>query len=74
MLVEGTSRLNARMNGRVALRTLIYFAVTSLFNALLGVLLVLAIRPGDPGETTQIYTSTGFNGAQVLDGLLDLGR
>ncbi|KAJ1519683.1 hypothetical protein ONE63_004946 [Megalurothrips usitatus] len=83
-LIAGTSRMNARMNGRIALRTLVYFALTSLLNAMLGIALVLAIHPGDPRRT---WDQAGLGGlalppdprdardrAQVMDGLLDLGR
>lgn len=77
----GTSRLNARVNGRIALRTLVYFALTSLLNAMLGIGLVLAIHPGDPlsfGEDGPPLDSRDTRDprdrAQVMDGLLDLGR
>ncbi|XP_034249836.1 excitatory amino acid transporter-like [Thrips palmi] len=80
-LIAGTSRLNARMNGRIALRTLVYFALTSLLNAMLGIVLVLAIHPGDPlsfGEDGPPLDSRDTRDprdrAQVMDGLLDLGR
>lgn len=81
-LIAGTSRLNARVNGRIALRTLTYFALTSLLNAMLGIVLVLAIHPGDPlsfgGDEGPPLDSRDTRDprdrAQVMDGLLDLGR
>lgn len=64
------------MNGRIALRTLVYFAVTSLLNAVLGIALVLAIHPGDPraSELSDRRPQDPRDRAQVMDGLLDLGR
>lgn len=73
-LIAGSASLNARMNGRIALRTLIYFVTTSLFNAILGICLVLLIHPGDPGLHT-VTEAVGSNKAvNLLDSLLDLGR
>ncbi|KAE8752469.1 hypothetical protein FOCC_FOCC000591 [Frankliniella occidentalis] len=75
-----TSRMNARMNGRIAVRMLVYFACTSLLNAMLGIALVLAIHPGDPLRTWDQDgmpppdPRDGRDRAQVMDGLLDLGR
>jgi Na+/H+-dicarboxylate symporter len=36
------------MNGMIALRTLVYFLLTSLVSSLLGLLLVITIHPGTP--------------------------
>lgn len=76
-LIAGSASLNARMNGRIALRTLVYFATTSFFNALLGICLVLLIHPGNPGMHSG--DSLAARGAErktsnLLDSLLDLGR
>ena len=55
------------MNGMMALRTILFFILTSLLSACVGLVLVLAIHPGDPdtknilgsGTTEQkkVYTS-----------------
>merc|ERR1719270_2346469 len=47
-LITGSASLNAKMNGMVALRTIVYFLVTSLISALVGLVLVLWIHPGNP--------------------------
>ncbi|KAK3866235.1 hypothetical protein Pcinc_028213 [Petrolisthes cinctipes] len=78
-LVSGSASLNAKMNGRIVVRTILYFMATSLLNALLGVLLVIAIHPGSPlakqalteGLSSQNSTASNVN---ILDGFLDLGR
>jgi solute carrier family 1 (high affinity glutamate transporter) protein 2 len=74
-LIAGSASLNARMNGRIALRTLIYFSTTSLFNSILGIALVTFIHPGDAGMHNNL-DSTLSNGKTVnlMDSLLDLGR
>lgn len=73
-LIAGSASLNARMNGRIALRTLVYFASTSFFNAILGICLVLLIHPGNPGMHSNYNKSADGKTANLLDSLLDLGR
>ncbi|XP_043195057.1 excitatory amino acid transporter 2-like isoform X1 [Amphibalanus amphitrite] len=73
-LVTGSASLNARMNGKIAMRTVIYFVLTSLLNAVLGILLVVAIHPGDPTMRNAIEQSDQSRRATIMDGLLDLGR
>uniref|UniRef100_A0A6M2DR11 Amino acid transporter n=1 Tax=Xenopsylla cheopis TaxID=163159 RepID=A0A6M2DR11_XENCH len=73
-LISGSASLNARMNGRIALRTLLYFVSTSFFNAILGICLVLLIHPGDPGMHPDFISTNGPRQVNILDSLLDLGR
>ncbi|XP_066594060.1 excitatory amino acid transporter isoform X1 [Prorops nasuta] len=73
-LISGSASLNARMNGMIAVRTLVYFILTSLLNAILGVILVLIIHPGNPGIRESIAPSTQARAVNILDSLLDLGR
>lgn len=73
-LIAGSASLNARMNGRIALRTLVYFAMTSFFNAFLGICLVLLIHPGDPGMHNGGIIAADRKNVNLLDSLLDLGR
>lgn len=62
------------MNGKIAVRTLVYFILTSLLNAILGVVLVLLIHPGNPGLRESIAPATQTRVVNILDSLLDLGR
>ncbi|XP_076296289.1 excitatory amino acid transporter 2 isoform X2 [Lasioglossum baleicum] len=73
-LISGSASLNARMNGMIAVRTLVYFILTSLLNAILGVILVLLIHPGNPGIRKSMATSHNGRAVNILDSLLDLGR
>ena len=66
--------MNASMNGKIAVRTLIYFVLTSLGNAILGTILVLIIHPGDPNTKGIIKETTMDREVHILDGILDLGR
>lgn len=75
-LISGSSSLNAKLNGKIALRTFVYFALTSLLNAILGTTLVLLIHPGDPRlhESMAEYSTAGGRTVTLMDSILDLGR
>ncbi|KAJ9598421.1 hypothetical protein L9F63_010896, partial [Diploptera punctata] len=73
-LIAGSARLNASMNGRIAVRTLVYFVLTSLCNAILGTILVLLIHPGDPNTKGIIKETSVDREVHILDGILDLGE
>ena len=73
-LISGSASLNAKMNGKIALRTLCYFGTTSLFNAILGICLVTLIHPGSPGMQSNLEVVTNTKSLKLIDSLLDLGR
>ncbi|KAJ8676740.1 hypothetical protein QAD02_012527, partial [Eretmocerus hayati] len=73
-LISGSASLNAKMNGMIAVRTLVYFILTSLLNAILGVTLVLLIHPGNPDLRDSIAPLEQLRTVNILDSLLDLGR
>ncbi|CAO1311165.1 unnamed protein product [Diamesa serratosioi] len=73
-LIAGSASLNAKMNGKIALRTLCYFGATSLFNAILGICLVTLIHPGDPGMHSNMENVANTKSLNLMDSLLDLGR
>jgi len=74
-LIMGTATLNISKNGRIAMRTISYFIITSVLNVGLGMVLVLTIHPGRP----DIKTNTSdlvpeVRNIKPLDGFLDMGR
>lgn len=73
-LITGTASINAKMNGKIALRTFVYFATTSMFNAILGVSLALLIHPGDPELHSNAATASSSRSLSLMDSILDLGR
>uniref|UniRef100_A0A182WTB2 Amino acid transporter n=1 Tax=Anopheles quadriannulatus TaxID=34691 RepID=A0A182WTB2_ANOQN len=81
-LISGSSSLNAKLNGKIALRTFVYFLTTSLLNAILGTALALIIHPGNPTAESAAHTellrdTTPLNKAKtvsLMDSVLDLGR
>ncbi|XP_052869828.1 excitatory amino acid transporter isoform X1 [Anopheles cruzii] len=77
-LISGSSSLNAKLNGKIALRTFVYFLVTSLLNAILGTALALMIHPGNPNleqvVTGATHVTATAKSVSLMDSILDLGR
>ncbi|KAL7646191.1 UNVERIFIED_CONTAM: hypothetical protein RMT77_003092 [Armadillidium vulgare] len=78
-LIAGSASLNAKCNGRIVIRTVSYFLVTSLLNAILGIILAILFHPGANLSKAIMdndlggFRSTDSN-VNILDGFLDLGR
>lgn len=73
-LIAGTSSLNAKMNGKIAVRTFTFFVLTSTFNAIFGIMLVLFIYPGRPRDLASQTSNGTFKSISLLDSMLDVGR
>ena len=59
-LITGAASLNAKMNGMIALRTIMYFIATSLISACVGLILVIVIHPGS-SEVKTLLGSGKYN-------------
>ncbi|CAL8107507.1 unnamed protein product [Orchesella dallaii] len=77
-LIAGSSSLNIRTNGKIALRTFLYFLLTSLANAALGISLAIMFQPGNSvlkSSLTDFSISTMEERKNsLLDNFLDMGR
>jgi len=74
-LITGAASLNAKMNGMIALRTMVYFIATSLLASLVGLVLVILVHPGNPETKTLLGAgNTEEKKVSILDNFLDLGR
>ncbi|XP_027897135.1 solute carrier family 1 member 9 [Xiphophorus couchianus] len=74
-LITGLAGLDARSSGRMGSRAMVYYMSTTVIAAILGVILVLGIHPGNPklrGSATS--TSTKNQEVSSLDAFLDLIR
>ena len=71
----GAASLNAKMNGMIALRTVSLFLVTSLISAIIGLVLVILVHPGN-SETKETLGAgqTEERKIDIVDNFLDLGR
>jgi len=74
-LITGAASLNAKMNGMIALRTIVYFLATSLLASVVGLVLVIIVHPGD-SETKNLLGEGNQEEKKIsiLDNFLDLGR
>jgi Na+/H+-dicarboxylate symporter len=74
-LITGAASLNAKMNGMIALRTIVYFLATSLISAVIGLILVLVIHPGNAETKATLGDgTTESRNVDIVDNFMDLGR
>lgn len=74
-LIAGSASLNAKMSGKIACRTLLYFIITSMFNAFLGIVIAVIIHPGKPELRDDIgLPAESAHEHSILDSVLDIGR
>ncbi|KAK3592974.1 hypothetical protein CHS0354_023196 [Potamilus streckersoni] len=73
-LIAGIAGLDARTCGRMGLRTLVYFAVTTLMAVSLGIILSYIIRPGANSKKEEFERYGEAASAHSVDTFLDLIR
>nr|AAB88287.1 glutamate transporter 2A [Ambystoma tigrinum] len=73
-LITGLSGLDAKASGRLGTRAMVYYMVTTVIAAILGVILVLAIHPGNPKLREQMGQGQKNDEVSSLDAFLDLIR
>lgn len=74
ILVTGLSGLDAKASGRLGTRAMVYYMSTTIIAAVLGVILVLAIHPGNPKLKKQLGEGKKNDEVSSLDAFLDLIR
>nr|XP_055050040.1 solute carrier family 1 member 9 isoform X2 [Misgurnus anguillicaudatus] len=74
-LITGLAGLDARSSGRMGTRAMVYYMSTTVIAAILGVILVLGIHPGNPKlRTSQVISTPRNPEVSSLDAFLDLIR
>ncbi|KAM9746560.1 solute carrier family 1 member 9 isoform 2-T4 [Menidia menidia] len=74
-LITGLAGLDARSSGRMGSRAMVYYMSTTIIAAILGVILVLGIHPGNPKLRGNTASSVPRNQeVSSLDAFLDLIR
>ena len=69
------AQLDPKGSGRMGYRALIYYTVTTILAAIVGIIMVLMIHPGDPRiKTTITAPKTDFTKISTLDAILDIIR
>jgi len=72
-LVSSLALLNANASGRMGLRAVVYYLTTTLCAVIIGIILVVTIRPGEQGDR-KIDKSGSSKDTDPLDALFDLIR
>lgn len=73
-LWAGLAGLDAKSSGRMGTRAMVYYISTTVLAAILGVILVLSIHPGNPKLKKSATTRTKNEEVSSLDAFLDLIR
>ncbi|XP_015792732.1 excitatory amino acid transporter [Tetranychus urticae] len=72
-LIAGLAQLDAKSSGKMGSRAIIYYLATTVLAAVLGIILVLIIHPGDPSIKKQLGGGTPRK-VSTIDAFLDLIR
>ncbi|XP_034248485.1 excitatory amino acid transporter-like [Thrips palmi] len=74
-LIAGMAQLDARSSGRMGMRALAYYMVTTVLAAIVGIIVVLVIHPGDPSAKAIVRShSQAETRVSTLDAILDIIR
>ncbi|XP_063045083.1 excitatory amino acid transporter 2-like [Engraulis encrasicolus] len=73
-LITGLAGLDAKSSGRLGTRAMVYYMSTTVIAAILGVVLVLAIHPGNPKLKANLGAGKKNDEVSSLDAFFDLIR
>ena len=77
-LIAGLGSLEAKVAGSLGWKTVLYYMSTTMSAVVLGLILVVSIKPGDRnfpvGPCDNSTNRDQVDGLEILDSLLDLGR
>ncbi|KOC64919.1 Excitatory amino acid transporter 2 [Habropoda laboriosa] len=74
-LISGMAQLDPKGSGRMGFRALVYYSVTTVLAAIVGIVMVLMIQPGDPRiKTTITAPKADYIKISTLDAILDIIR
>lgn len=69
------AQLDARRSGRMGFRALAYYMVTTVLAAIVGIIVVLVIHPGDPSAKAIVRThAQAETRVSTMDAILDIIR
>lgn len=73
-LIVGLAMLDPRSSGKIGLRSLVYYAVTTFLATFTGIACVLIIHPGNPSIKEHLTNRNPPRNVSSLDAMLDLIR
>lgn len=72
-LITVSASINPKVSGRMTIKTISYFASTSMVSAIVGILIALVLRPGTINSSSVESNTVGLK-LKFVDSMLDLGR
>ncbi|XP_034386615.1 excitatory amino acid transporter 4 isoform X2 [Cyclopterus lumpus] len=73
-LVTGISSLDSKASGKMGMRAVVYYMVTTLIAVFIGIVTVIIIRPGKGSRDSPVANSGNIEPVQATDAFLDLIR
>ncbi|KAK1152523.1 excitatory amino acid transporter 1 isoform X1 [Acipenser oxyrinchus oxyrinchus] len=73
-LVTGMSSLDSRASGKMGVRAVVYYMVTTFIAVFIGIVMVMIIRPGGGHRDSPVPTESKIEQIQAVDAFLDLIR
>ncbi|ROL44101.1 Excitatory amino acid transporter 1 [Anabarilius grahami] len=73
-LVTGISSLDSKASGKMGIRAIIYYMVTTFIAVFIGIVMVIIIRPGKGSRDSPVASSGSIEPVQAADAFLDLIR
>ena len=73
-IISSLAQLDAQSSGKMGIRALVYYFGTTMLAAILGIILVLTIRPGIRGGKVIIKADSKAAEGRTIDTVLDLFR
>ncbi|CAF1201791.1 unnamed protein product [Didymodactylos carnosus] len=73
-IISALAQLDAQSAGKMGIRALIYYFGTTIIAAIVGIVLVLTIRPGTRGQKAEINAKAKSAQGRTVDTILDLLR
>jgi len=72
--VSGVSSLDSKASGKMGMRAVVYYTVTTLIAVFIGIVIVMIIRPGQGSRDSPMAKSGNVEPVQATDAFLDLIR
>ncbi|KAL7841101.1 hypothetical protein SRHO_G00247920 [Serrasalmus rhombeus] len=73
-IITGVAALQSEASGRIGLRSVLYYLSTTIMATILGVVLVVTIKPGEPSHSTNVDLAGTSGKVSTVDAMLDLIR
>ncbi|KAJ8408283.1 hypothetical protein AAFF_G00256970 [Aldrovandia affinis] len=73
-LVTGISSLDSKASGKMGIRAVVYYMVTTFIAVFIGIVMVIIIRPGKGSRDSPVPSGGNIEPVQAADAFLDLVR